>query len=127
MKSLEEEKPHREHDLTVETARALSAHARGNPEKCYEHLQPVRDRLKHVRSPIHSPSSDAEQLGGSNAQLDVIEQTYVDTLMKTFRFREASSILNERYRSRPTSKYVKKHLERAKEGMGCIEEDVVRL
>ncbi|PRP86776.1 hypothetical protein PROFUN_02925 [Planoprotostelium fungivorum] len=113
MKSLEEEKPHREHDLTVETAKALSAHARGNPEKCYEHLQPVRDRLKH--------------LGGSNAQLDVIEQTYLDTLMKTFRFREASSILNERYRSRPTSRYVKKHLERAKEGMGCIEEDVVRL
>ncbi len=58
-------------EVTRELAESVVAHATGDWERSYTHFEPIYSRMKEI--------------GGSLAQRDVFEQTYIDILLQTER------------------------------------------
>jgi len=88
IESLREAKYQRkQHEIAIPAATAIIAHAQGNFEETYQCLHPIIERLKEA--------------GGSNAQRDVFDQTYIHTLIQTKRYAEALPWVENRVNKRP--------------------------
>jgi len=74
-------------DLAAPIARGLLAMVEGRPEQAVVFLRPLAD--------------DLPRLGGSNAQLEVIEDTLLRALVATGRTEEAAALLRARLERRP--------------------------
>eukprot|EP01112_Ceratiomyxa_fruticulosa_P019289 TRINITY_DN6297_c0_g2_i1.p1 TRINITY_DN6297_c0_g2~~TRINITY_DN6297_c0_g2_i1.p1 ORF type:complete len:536 (+),score=106.25 TRINITY_DN6297_c0_g2_i1:295-1902(+) len=87
-------------------ARGVIAHATGNYEESYENLYKT---MKNIR-----------KIGGSAAQLDIFEQTYVDTLLRTKHYQIAKNTLENRIRYRPYTPVFLEQLSESLEGTGQL-------
>jgi len=86
----------RQKQVALPLANAVVHHAKGDYSSAYECMQSVFDRTKEI--------------GGSNAQLDMFEQTYIDVSLKSGHIARAKDLLQFRVKSRPRTPAVLRQL-----------------
>jgi len=86
--------------------KGIISHALGNYEESFENLY---NNMGNIR-----------KIGGSAAQLDIFEQTYVDTLLRTKHYHLATNILEHRIRYRPHTPVFLEQLSESFDGTGQI-------
>lgn len=91
-------------EVALPLAKAVVHHAKGDYTAAYEHISSIFDRTKEI--------------GGSNAQLDMFEQTYIDVLFKSGHIGRAKNILENRVKSRPHTPAVLSQLAQAYDQSG---------
>jgi hypothetical protein len=74
-------------DVAVPLAHGIAAHGQGRYDQAVEFIRPCLDRLGEI--------------GGSHAQRDIFEQTYLDALIKAGNKNLAKPILRARFEARP--------------------------
>lgn len=78
--------------------RALVAHGKGDFANCTQILDPIWDKVAVI--------------GGSNAQRDLVQRTFIDSLQKSGSHSCAENLLHQRLSDRPTSVWSSKRLAR---------------
>eukprot|EP00026_Physarum_polycephalum_P006984 Phypoly_transcript_07037.p1 GENE.Phypoly_transcript_07037~~Phypoly_transcript_07037.p1 ORF type:complete len:490 (+),score=73.23 Phypoly_transcript_07037:64-1533(+) len=86
-------------EVALPLAKAVVSHAKGDFNSAYEVMGTIYPRIKEI--------------GGSNAQLDMFEQTYIDVLYKSGKVASAKSLLSERVKTRPNTPVVLEQLSQA--------------
>jgi len=95
-------------EVTRYMAEAFVLYARGDWESSYKQLAPIYDRTKEI--------------GGSQAQRDVFEQTYIDILLQTRRYDRVKGLLEDRVSRRPNTPYLYRNLHTVYSHLGMTEE-----
>lgn len=83
-------------ELTKQCGKAVVYYARGQFQESCQEIEKVCPRLSEI--------------GGSNAQIDVFKQTYIDSLIQTQQYRQALDFLIPRSIERPNTPYIKKEI-----------------
>jgi hypothetical protein len=94
-------------EVALPAAKAFVAHARGDMAEARALLEPIQGRM--------------QEIGGSNAQRDLFDQTWLDVLMRTDGWTKAIEILQDRAMSRPTVPFNHRLLADAYKGAGLPE------